>query len=67
MSNFQAYCPYCEKTVTTISVLRGDNLKAALDADGEVKVACFPRDHQWNLIKSEKENLRKAIADGLVR
>lgn len=66
--NFQAYCPHCEKKVSTLTMLAGSELKAALDSSGEVKVMHVAKggDHQWNLNNNEKENLRKQIASGFL-
>jgi hypothetical protein len=62
-----AYCPYCEKKVSVALVLTGNELEAALGSDKEVRVMHVADvDHVWNLIKPEKENLRNAIATGLV-
>jgi hypothetical protein len=61
---FEAYCPYCEKTVTAMTVLGGDELKRALDGDAVVEAIHLPDakpDHRWNLIEQEKRNLRKAL------
>jgi len=62
-----AYCPYCEKTVSVALDLTGNELKAALESGKEVRVMHVADvDHIWNLIRTEKENLRKAIETGLV-
>jgi hypothetical protein len=67
MASFQAYCPQCEKKVTTHTMLAGSELKAALDSSAEIKVMHIADiDHQWNLIMSEKENLRKRVTEGIV-
>ena len=68
MASFSAYCPYCEKTVTTNTMLAGNQLRAALKSDGKIKVIHVSDvgDHTWNLIAEEKENLQKRIADGVV-
>jgi hypothetical protein len=64
---FLAYCPFCEKKVSVATTLGGDNLDRALACDDDVKVghsSGIPTegDHSWNLIRQEKENLRKHIA-----
>ena len=61
---FQAYCPYCKRKVTTYTALAGNELKLALDSNGDVQVGHLTnaRDHQWNLNNHEKENLRNKIA-----
>jgi chromosome condensin MukBEF ATPase and DNA-binding subunit MukB len=61
---FQAYCPYCQRKVTTYTALAGNELKLALDSNGDVQVRHLTnaRDHQWNLNNHEKENLRNKIA-----
>ena len=68
MASFQAYCRHCEKKVSTHTMLAGDELKAALDSNGEVKVMHLADsgDHQWNLNSNEKDNLRKQVAAGIV-
>ena len=65
---FQAFCPYCEKTVTTIPILDRDELKSALDRDREIHVMhpAETGDHEWRLNNYEKENLRNVIAKGLL-
>lgn len=64
--NFLAYCPHCEKKVSTLTMLAGRELKAALDSNGEVKVmhVAAGGDHLWNLNSNEKENLRNQVASG---
>jgi hypothetical protein len=62
---FQAYCPYCEKTVTAYTLLDEVDLKRALDSDRDVETMHTTYglgDHQWKLIKQEKDNLRSTIA-----
>jgi hypothetical protein len=68
MASFSAYCPHCEKTVTTNTMLAGSQLKAALKSDGKIQVIHVSDvgDHVWNLIAEEKENLQKRIIDGTV-
>jgi hypothetical protein len=63
---FQAYCPYCQSKVTTNTALAGNELKVALDSNGDVQVGHLTNagDHQWNLNNHEKENLRNKIAFG---
>jgi hypothetical protein len=65
---FQAYCPHCEKKVTAHTLLSGKEPKAALDNNGEVEVMHTAEngDHAWRLNNQEKENLRNAIAKGLL-
>lgn len=66
--NFLAYCPHCEKKVSTLTLLAGSELKAAVDSNGEVKVmhVATGGDHQWNLNSHEKENLRNQFASGFL-
>jgi hypothetical protein len=56
---FQASCPECKDTVTTVTTLDGSNLDRALANDGDVEVACFLGDHKWKLNAQDKANLRK--------
>jgi len=62
----QAYCPYCEKKVTALTVLAGNALKLALDSIGDVRVIHTTNagDHVWHLDNQEKENLRNRVASG---
>ena len=63
---FQAYCPYCEKKVTALTVLAGNALKLALDNNGDIRVMRTTNagDHVWHLDNQEKENLRNRVASG---
>jgi hypothetical protein len=66
---FLAYCPYCEGKVSASPVLPQDQLMVALAKDDVVEVVHLTEgtgDHKWKLIKQEKENLRRAIANGLI-
>jgi hypothetical protein len=56
---FQASCPECKDTVTTVTTLDGSNLYRALD--GDVEVACFLGGHKWKLDAQDKANLRKLL------
>jgi hypothetical protein len=62
---FQAYCPYCEKTVSAATLLDGDDLKQhARDSDAVIEVMHLPDgepDHRWNLMAQEKDHLRKIL------
>jgi hypothetical protein len=62
--NLQAYCPYCEKKVTALTLLSGDKLKHALASDAVIEVMHLPDgkpDHRWHLIEQEKKNLHKIV------
>jgi hypothetical protein len=65
---FQAYCPHCEQTVSTHTMLAGSELKFALDSKKDIQVihTSDAGDHQWNLIDGEKENLCRQLASGLL-
>jgi hypothetical protein len=65
---FHAYCPYCETKVGAVTLLGGDELKAALISDADIEVMHLSNngDHQWKLIKQEKKNLRKTVSEGLL-
>jgi hypothetical protein len=65
---FQAYCPYCEKTIAAIPILSDPKLWAAVDnhADVEVMHVAPEGDHRWNLNHYEKEHLRKKHAKRLI-
>ena len=41
-TELQAYCPYCKKTVSAYTRLRGDELKRALESDGDIEVMHTP-------------------------
>jgi hypothetical protein len=43
---FQARCPECKDTVTTVTTLDGSDLDRALANDGDVEVVCFLGDHK---------------------
>lgn len=65
--SFQAYCPHCEKSVNAFLV-RG-SLEKLQKNEGDVEVGHPTNDphvgdHTWRLIKQEKDNLRRMIADG---
>jgi hypothetical protein len=65
---FQAYCPYCEKTIAAIPILSDPKLWAAVDnhADVEVMHVAPEGDHRWSLNHYEKEHLRKKHAERLI-
>ncbi len=65
---FMAYCPTCKKRVMAMPLQSREDLIAALDNAIDVPVmhADMDSEHQWQLINSEKENLRKTIAEGLL-
>ena len=66
--HFNAYCPYCEKTVNVVPDLSGDDLKDALTNDQDIRVTHIGDvDHAWTLIRFDKETLRKAIANAEYR
>ena len=60
----QAYCPYCEKTVSAYTLLGGDELRLALDSNGDIQVMHTPGpgDHIWRLNRQEKEHLHSAFS-----
>ena len=57
-----ADCPECRRKVTVVTVLGGENLDRALEADGDVEVVCFLYEHRWKLKRADKENLRNHLA-----
>ncbi len=62
---FVTYCRFCDCKVTAYTLLGGDELKSALESNGEIQVGHVANvDHQWKLIKSERENLRNQLASG---
>lgn len=65
---FQAYCPYCEKKVTAMPLLSRSELKSTLDGNGDVNAMHTAENgyHTWRLNNQEKENLRNALASGLL-
>ncbi len=65
---FIAYCPACGKKVVAIPLQSREDLITALDNAIDVPVMHADTDgeHQWQLINSEKENLRKTFAEGLL-
>ena len=68
----QAYCPACQKTVPAITMLSGNELIRALSNERQITVmhtAAFPERqyHVWSLDSENTNNLRKAIAEGLVK
>lgn len=68
---FLAYCPFCESKVTAYTILEGDELKRALEANATIEVMHVATissggevadgDHGWNLIGHESDNLLKKI------
>jgi hypothetical protein len=62
---FQAYCPYCEKTVRAFTLLGGNELQLALENNGDIQVVHTPEtasDHMWRLNRQEKEHLHSAFS-----
>jgi hypothetical protein len=66
-----AYCPFCEKAVAAHTILEDDEVKRALERDGDIEVMhmtdhVHEGDDRWKLIRQEKANLGKTIAEGLL-
>jgi hypothetical protein len=69
---FQYYCPYCEKTVSTHTLLAGNDLKLALNSEAQIELIHTPEvvekppagDHRWYLNNNGKEKLRNQVASG---
>lgn len=59
--SFQARCPECENTVTTITVLGGSDLDRVLQNGSDVEVICFSQEHKWKLNDQDKANLRNEL------
>jgi hypothetical protein len=66
--NLQAYCFKCEKTVAALSTLPESKFWAAINENAEVEVMhrADEGDHVWKLKEYEKENLRRAKAEGRI-
>ena len=65
---FNAYCPYCQKTVHASTVVSGEELLMALRADGTVSmIHTVEVDHTWNLNRVEKQNLLGQLEGGFLK
>lgn len=65
----RAYCATCKETVGVQPILNSSELELALDQNTDIEVMHTPAgggDHRWSLDQQAKDNLRSAIAKGLL-